>query len=326
MKWDFWLEQYLSKHCVARGLAPRTIAAYAASLHRFVAYVRFRMQDHGPDELAPNDLLEYVNYLRHERSNGAAAVNCAMTILKSFYRAMVAMEHLEPDRNPLAHFPRLKAAPVKLPVFLSEDEMRRLLEQPRNDTVLGIRDRALLMLLYGTGIRASECTGLDEADVDLGSSLIRVTGKGGHQRALPLPAPVVRALEQYRKARGRSTPAGPFFQSRSNGRMSRGAIYERVRTHARRAQIDKVVSPHRIRHTFATHLIRKGVQLVTIRDLLGHRCISSTQIYLHTTAEDLRRAAEVHPVERLIAPLRDLLPGVRLPLQWPPGEKVIGRR
>ena len=326
MKWDFWLEQYLSKHCTARGLATLTIAAYAASLQRFVDYARFRLQGRGPDELTPNDFLEYVNYLRRERENGAAAVNCAMTILKSFYRAVVAMGHLEPDRNPLAHFPRLKAAPVKLPVFLGEDEVRRLLAEPRTDTVLGLRDRALLTLLYGTGIRASECAGLSEADVDLGAKIIRVIGKGGHQRALPLPAQVIHALEQYRQARGRTTPAAAFFQSRRGAGLSRNAIYERVRTHAQRAGIDKVVSPHRLRHTFATHLIRKGVQLVTVRDLLGHRCLSSTQIYLHTTAEDLRRAAEVHPVEKLIEPLRGLLPDVKLPLQWRPGEKVIGRR
>jgi site-specific recombinase XerD len=266
-----------------------------------------------------------VNYLRRDRHNGAAAVNAAVTILRSFYRAVVAMGHLEPERNPLAHFPRIKAAPVKLPVFLGEEEVKRLLAEPRPDTVLGLRDRALLILLYGTGIRASECAGLREGDVDLGASVIRVTGKGGHQRALPLPAPVVKVLEQYRQARGRSLPAAPFFVSRQGRGLSRNAIYERVRTHAQRAKIDKVVSPHRLRHTFATHLIRKGVQLVTVRDLLGHRCLSSTQIYLHTTAADLRRAAELHPVERLMAPLRQLLPDVRLPLQWRPGEKVIGR-
>lgn len=95
---------------------------------------------------------------------------------------------------------------------------------------------------------------------------------------------------------------------------------------ARKARIDKHVSPHRLRHTFATHLVRKGVQLVTIRDLLGHRCISSTQIYLHTTAEDLRRAAQVHPVEKLVEQVQGLLPNVKLPFQWPPGEKVIPRR
>ena len=103
-------------------------------------------------------------------------------------------------------------------------------------------------------------------------------------------------------------------------------LYERVRTAARRARIARRVSPHRLRHTFATHLVKHGVQLVTIRDLLGHHSISSTQIYLHTTADDLRKAASVHPVERLVAGLEDLLPNVKVPFQWLPGEKVVHRK
>ena len=326
MKWAFWLDLYLHKHCTARGLSPRTIAAYEATLKGVVSYVRFRLQDRGPDEITARDVLEYVDYLRRERRNGPGAVNRQVTILKNLYRAAIAMGHFEANRNPMAHFPKIKAAPVKLPVFLSEEEVRRLLAQPRKDTVLGLRDRALYTLLYGTGIRASECATLAEADVDLDENTIRVIGKGGHQRALPLPTEVTRTLEQYRRARGRVTPATPFFQSRRGRGMSRNAIYERVRTGARKARIDKHVSPHRLRHTFATHLVRKGVQLVTIRDLLGHRCISSTQIYLHTTAEDLRRAAQVHPVERLVEQVQSLLPNLKLPFQWLPGEKVIPRR
>jgi site-specific recombinase XerD len=226
----------------------------------------------------------------------------------------------------MVHFPRMKAAPVKLPTFLSEEETQALLGQPRTSTVLGLRDRALLTLLYGTGVRASEVASLRDVDVDLSDNTVRVIGKGGHERVVPLNVEVARALAQYRCARGRVTPQASFFKSRSGGSLSRNAIYERVRLHARRARIDKRVSPHQLRHTFATHLVRQGVQLVTIRDLLGHRCISSTQIYLHTTAQDLRQAAARHPVEHLVARLEDLLPHVRLPLQWLPGEKVVRRR
>jgi site-specific recombinase XerD len=304
---------------------PRTIAAYEATLGGFRAYVKFRLDDRGPEELTARDILGYVDYLRRERGNGASAVNRQVTILKNLYRALIAMGHADVNQNPMAHFPKIKAAPTKLPVFLSEDEVRRLLVQPRADTVLGLRDRALLTLLYGTGIRASECAGLKDVDVDLIDNTVRVIGKGGHQRAVPLNVEVARVLRQYRTARGRVTPMTPFFRSRHGGNMSRNAIYERVRTGARRARIGKRVSPHRLRHTFATHLVKQGVQLVTIRDLLGHHCISSTQIYLHTTAEDLRKAATLHPVERLVERVADLLPNVRLPFQWPPGEKIVGR-
>lgn len=326
MKWELWLGAFLDRHCTARGLGSRTIAAYGATLAGFRGWVQFRLSDKAPDELSARDILAYVDYLRRERCNGAAAVNRQVTILKCLYRAMVAMGHLEADRNPMAHFPRIKAAPVKLPVFLSEEETRKLLAQPKTTTVLGLRDRALLTLLYGTGIRATEAATLLERDVDLRDNTVRVIGKGGHERVLPLNVEVARALAQYRAARGAVTPAATFFRSRSGGEMKRGAIYERVRTAAQKARIERRVSPHRLRHTFATHLVKKGIQLVTIRDLLGHKSLSSTQIYLHTTAEDLRSAAKKHPVEQLVERLEDLLPNVRLPLQWLPGEKVMHRR
>ena len=323
MKWKFWLEQYLDRHCTARGLKPNTIAAYQLTLDCFRAFAKFRLGDRGPDELMSKDILKYVDYLRKERGNGDSAVNRHVTVLKSFYRAIVAMNHLDPDQNPMAHFPKIKAAPNKMPVFLSEEEIQKLIAQPRSDTVLGLRDRAIITLLYGTGIRANECATLKEGDVDLESYTILVLGKGGHERVLPLNQEVARALRLYRQARGRVIPSAEFFRSRNGGGLSRNAVYERVRTHAAKAKIERRVSPHRLRHTFATHLVKKGVQLVTIRDLLGHRCISSTQIYLHTTAEDLRRAAELHPVENLVEHIADLLPNVKVPFQWPPGEKVI---
>jgi len=323
MKWTYWINQYIEVHCLARGIRPLSIKAYRATLDGFQGYVGFRLGGRGPDELTARDVLEYLEYLRRERDNGAAAVNRQVTIVRSFYRAMVAMGYLEATANPLANFPRIKAARKKLPVFLSEDETRRLLAAPRMNTVMGLRDRALLTLLYATGIRASECAGLSEQDVDLGGQAIRVMGKGGDERCIPLNKEVVHLLARYRTARGESSARSPFFRSRGGGRLSRHAIYERVRRFGRKARIDKTLSPHRLRHTFATHLVKAGVNLVTIRDLLGHRCITSTQIYLHTTAEDLRGAAMAHPVEHLIERIEEMLPGERIPFQWPPGEKRV---
>ena len=323
MKWAFWIQQYVDVHCTARGLSSKSLQAYKATLEGFKGYVLFRLGERGPDELAARDILEYVEHLRRERHNGAAAVNRQVTILRSFYRAMVAMDYLNPGANPMANFPKIKAARKKLPVFLSEDEMRRLLAAPRTDTVLGLRDRALLCLLYATGIRASECAGLTEAEVNMEGHTIRVMGKGGNERCLPLNVEVVRVLRQYQEARGPIPRREAFFRSRGGRGLSRNAIYERVHRYGRKARIDKVLSPHRLRHTFATHLVKAGVNLVTIRDLLGHRCITSTQIYLHTTAEDLRSAAMKHPVEFLISRIADLLPCGKIPFQWAPGERRV---
>lgn len=315
MKWGYWISLYARTHCAARGLRPLTIAAYEACLEQFRAYVAFRLEGKAPDLMSPREVLEYLEYLRSARGNGDASVNRTVVILRSFYRAMVAMGHLEPNGNPMAGFPTIKATARKLPTVLTNEETERLLCQPGRDTIIGLRDRAILALLYGTGMRASECASLRQANVDLATLSVTVTGKGGHQRALPFNDEVADVLRNYLRARGAALPAAPFFVSRRGRFMSRNAIYERVRSHARRARIGKVVSPHRLRHTFATHLVREGVGLVTIRDLLGHRQITSTQIYLHVTAQDLRSAADRHPISRLLGTIEHLLPDVKLSFQ-----------
>jgi integrase/recombinase XerD len=318
MTWEYWICLYTQTHCVARGLRANTIAAYRQTLQQFREYIRLRQDDVEPGQVTARHVLEYVNHLRQDRDNGDSAVGRQVTILKNFYRAIVAMGHLEPANNPLAHFPKLKAKPRKLPVVLSAEEVQHLLASPPTDIVLGLRDRAILTLLYGTGIRASECATMKEEGVDLVTNTVRVTGKGGHERSVPLNPRVAESLKAYRQVRGEVPPRGAFFRSRSGKAMSRGAIYERVRTHARRARISKRVSPHTLRHTFATHLVRIGERLVTIRDLLGHRLITSTQIYLHVTGEDLRTAVANHPIQRLAPTVEFLLPNVKLPLQYAP--------
>ncbi|MGB8692320.1 MAG: tyrosine-type recombinase/integrase, partial [Steroidobacteraceae bacterium] len=153
------------------------------------------------------------------------------------------------------------------------------------------------------------------AQVDLIRLTISVNGKGGHERTIPLNPNLAQTMQIYARARGPSLPNAPFFRSRFGGPLSRAAIYERIRTHGQRGHVGIPISPHRLRHTFATHLVRTGVGLVTIRDLLGHRQITSTQIYLHVTAEDLRHAAALHPIGALLATVQHLLPVGRLPFQ-----------
>jgi site-specific recombinase XerD len=315
MMWDYWIALYTRTHCTARGLRIRTIAAYDATLRQFRDYVRLTHAGLPPDQVTPRIVLEYLEHLRRDRDNGDSAINRALVVIRGFYCAVVAMGHLEHAANPIVGFPTIKAVPRKLPAVLTEEETEQLLNAPRADTVIGLRDRALLTLLYGTGIRASECAGLRHGDVDLIAATIRVTGKGGHDRTIPLNARVLERLRVYMNVRGAGLPSAPVFVSRKHRAMTRGAIYERVRRHARRARIAKHVSPHRLRHTFATHLVRAGVGLVTIRDLLGHRLITSTQIYLHVTAQDLRAAADRHPIARLLPTVEHLLPTARIPFE-----------
>jgi integrase/recombinase XerD len=315
LPWNCWIELFVHTHCTARGLRSLTIQAYEDTLLGFQAYAKTRLVGVHPSQITTCQVLEYVEYLRKERCNGDSAINRHVTVLRNFYRAMVSMGHLEPRDNPLEHFPRIKAPRRKLPLVLEAEEITRLVEKPSTDTVLGLRDRTILTLLYGTGIRASECAGLRGRDIDWKEQTIHVCGKGGHERRIPLNEEVLHMLQQYQLARGSAKAEDPFFRSRNGGAMSRNAIYERVRTHGRKAGIAKKVSPHQLRHTFATALIRAGVGLVTVRDLLGHRHITSTQIYVHLSARDLREAAARHPIANLIKRVEEFLPDTKLPYQ-----------
>ena len=318
MMWQYWIQLYTRTFCTARGLSPKTIAAYAATLEQFREYARIALHDKSPDRITTQDALRYLQHLRDDRMNGASAVNRAATILRSFYRAIVAMGHLETRDNPMDGLPSIKATPQKQPVFLKVEEVERLLGAPPDDTIIGLRDRAILVLLYGTGIRASECSHLREGDVDFDNSTVTVVGKGGHERTVPMNDSVVDAMLLYRHHRGPALPRAPFFRSRRGNGMSRGAIYQRVRSWGHRAKIRQRISPHRLRHTFATHLVHKGVNVVTIRDLLGHKQVTSTQIYFHSTAHDLREAANKHPISNLMETIEHLLPNVKLPFQYAP--------
>lgn len=315
MKWSFWIELYIRTHCVARGLRPLTLSAYEDALKQFREWVRVMLKDRAPDQVTARDVLAYLQYLREERGNGDSAVNRAVVVLRRFYTAMVAMGYLDHSANPLGGFPSIKAVPRKLPVSLSSEQVRRLLAEPKPDTVIGLRDRAMLALLYGTGIRASECAGLRNSQVDLTHLTITVRGKGGHERVIPLNPELAEVLRVYLESRGSALPTAPFFRSRFGRPLSRGSVYERVRSWGQRSRVGFPLSPHRLRHTFATHLVRAGVGLVTIRDLLGHRLITSTQVYLHVTADDLRAAAARHPISRLLDTVKHLLATGPLPFQ-----------
>ncbi len=218
MKWSFWIELYIRTHCVARGLRPLTVAAYEDALQQFREWVRTTLEDRAPDQLTARDVLAYLQHLREVRGNGDSAVNRAVVILRRFYRAIVAMGYLDHAANPLIGFPSIKAVPRKLPVALSTEQMSRLLAEPKPDTVIGLRDRAILALLYGTGIRASECASLRSGQMDLAQLTITVHGKGGHQRAIPLSPNSPRYSEPTRKPAAPRSPPRPSFARVSDAR------------------------------------------------------------------------------------------------------------
>jgi integrase/recombinase XerD len=320
--WDLWMDLYCETWCVVRNLKASTIRAYRDTLRQFKKWVQREHLIAEPTQITTRVVLEYVVYLREERANGDSAVQRAIVVLKNFYAAMVSFGHLQPRENPMMGFPRIKKGPQKLPTFLTSEELRRLLACPKTDTVLGLRDRAILVLLYATGIRAGECASLLDEWVDLNECTIRVYGKGGRERVIPLNRRAVAALRAYRQARG-SLPSGErFFRTKAGRGINRKVVYQRVRKYATEAKLRKRVSPHTLRHTCATHLVQRGEKLVAIRDILGHRLITSTQIYIHTTAQDLLEVARNHPVGELAPQVASLIEGVRIPIDHPPRRRT----
>jgi integrase/recombinase XerD len=247
LAWDLWIDLYCETWCVGRNLQVSTIAAYRQTLRQFEAWLDQAHQISEPGRVTTRLVLDYVVHLREARKNGDSAVQRVIVVLKNFYRAMKAFGHIAPDENPMNGFPKVKKGREKLPVFLSAKEVRRLLATPKADTVLGLRDRAILTLLYATGIRAGECAGLLEEWVDLDERTIRVLGKGNRERVIRLNNRAAEALRVYRQARGPQLPREGFFRTKAGRAINRKVVYQRVKKYATLAGTTKRVTPHTLR-------------------------------------------------------------------------------
>ncbi|MBC8551555.1 MAG: tyrosine-type recombinase/integrase [Candidatus Brocadiales bacterium] len=315
MQWTYWVDRYVHNYCVVKGLTYASIKTYEDVLGTFKVFMNDRKLRDSPRVVSISDIFEYLEHLKKERGNGQGTVCKHSGIIRNFYRGLVGLGYLEYYENPMRDFKRVKPAPQKLKDVLSRSEAKRLIRAPEAKTVLGIRDKAIMLLLYRTGIRASECCGLKEKDVDLECYSIKVMGKGQRERIVPLNEETVRFLKRYKKARGQSSSLSPFFKTRLKTGITRKGIYDRIKKYVRLAKIKKKISPHNLRHSFATDMINNKVGIVTLQKILGHRCITSTIKYLRITINDLREAIKKHPANEFKDVLNKYLPDVRLPYQ-----------
>jgi integrase/recombinase XerD len=283
-----------------RGLSRNTLEAYRADLQQFGAWLA--EHDLSVLEVGHTQLSEFVAQLGNgEKGGGRAAapatVQRKVACLRSFYRHLRREEIL--DHDPTAEL-RAPRGGHKLPQVLSRAEIKRLLETPRGTEPRALRDRALLELMYACGLRASEAIGLEVADVDLDEGVLRARGKGNKERLVPVGRQAVTAARAYLE-RGRPRLVGDraetrlFVNSRGGG-LTRQGLYKIVQRHAARAGLAGKMSPHTLRHTFATHLLAGGCDLRSVQEMLGHADIATTQIYTHLSAERLKDAYfEAHP-------------------------------
>ncbi|HEY0576893.1 MAG TPA: site-specific tyrosine recombinase XerD [Pseudonocardia sp.] len=295
------LRGYLDHLVVERGIADNTHRSYGRDLRRYAEYLLRR----GITDLAEVTeavVAEFLAVLREGDTDHPplAASSAARTLVavRGLHRFAVRDGLLPTDAAREVHPP---APPRRLPKALPLDRVERLLEACRMDEPLGLRDRALLELLYSTGARISEAVGLDVDDVDLADRAVLLAGKGGKQRLVPIGRPAVAALEAYQvrsrpglAIRGRGTPA--VFLNARGGRLSRQSAWQALRTAAERAGITEPVSPHTLRHSFATHLLEGGADVRVVQELLGHASVTTTQVYTLVTVDSLREVYTLaHP-------------------------------
>ncbi|HEY6779518.1 MAG TPA: tyrosine recombinase, partial [Thermoleophilaceae bacterium] len=218
-----------------------------------------------------------------------ATLQRKVACLRSFHRHLRRQGLIEDDPTALLKAPRQSR---KLPQVLSRGEVESLLSQPRGTEPAALRDRALLEVMYASGLRASEAIGLEVRDVDLEERVLRARGKGSKERLVPIGGAALRALEHYlrsgRSALVKDKPEAHLFVNFRGGALTRQGLYKIVRRHATSAGLDDRMSPHTLRHTFATHLLAGGCDLRSVQEMLGHADVSTTQLYTHLSSERLK--------------------------------------
>ncbi len=290
------MQLFLEYLTVELGLSANTRQAYERDLRLFCKTLGFK----NSDALVNVNREQITGYMTQLKEKGLAAATIArkLAAIKAFYRFMTAEGYM--DANP-AEVVEAGTKGIKLPRVLSEDEVVRLLNQPDITTAEGFRDRTMLEVLYATGMRVSELINLTLERVDLNMKYIIAFGKGSKERIVPLGSVAAEFLQQYlEKVRPKLTHAGRntniVFLAFGGHELTRQRFWQIIRAYGRKASINKALTPHILRHSFATHLLDNGADLRSVQELLGHSDISTTQIYTHLTNKRLRDIyAKAHP-------------------------------
>jgi integrase/recombinase XerD len=292
---DQLLDQFLHYLVVEKGLSKNTIEAYSHGLTRFITYLKENKIEQVRD-IAKLQVQGFLLVLRKKRLNTKSIVR-DLAALRTFFRFLIQEGILQ--NNPVEDLESPKVAKT-LPEILSLKEIERILEEPNLKTPLGIRDRAMLEILYATGMRVSELTHLMIQQVNLEGGYVLLYGKGSKERIVPLGSEAMRWVDLYLKgargilSKGKESPF--LFINRSGKGMSRQGFWKNLRDYARRAGLHKRITPHLLRHSFATHLLERGADLRSVQMMLGHVDISTTQIYTHVTSERLKKVHKrYHP-------------------------------
>jgi integrase/recombinase XerD len=291
------LDDYLHFLRVERQLAANTLVSYERDLKSYIQYLKEVEQ---LDSLRKVERIHILNHLRHlkETTKTSRTVARHISSIRSFHQFLVRERVV--DNDPTVHL-EMPQMDKKLPNVLSIEEVDALMQAPALDKANGMRDQAMLELLYASGMRVSECINLDVEDVNLTMGFVRCYGKGGKERIIPLGKSALNACKTYlENARsnlmknGEKTDA--MFINQRGKRLTRQGFWKLLKQHAQKAGIQKELTPHTLRHSFATHLIENGADLRAVQEMLGHADISTTQIYTHVSKTRLKDVySQFHP-------------------------------
>jgi integrase/recombinase XerD len=292
MSGDDSIEAFLDAIWAERGLSANTLESYRRDLAKLSGFLHARERDLA--RAGREDLLAFLGtQLRDGRSPRSVARY--LSGFRQFYRWQVRERRLSEDPTALIESPKLGRT---LPKALTETQVEQLMSAPDLDDPLGLRDRAMLELMYATGLRVSELVGLQLPNLSLNQGVVRVVGKGDKERLVPLGEEAATWLQRYldtaRPALMKGATAPEVFVTGRRAGMTRQSFWLRVKRHAATAGIDRPISPHGLRHSFATHLLNHGADLRVVQLLLGHSDLSTTQIYTHVAREGLKRLHEQH--------------------------------
>lgn len=283
---DRYIGKFLTYLEIEKNASPHTITNYGTDLRAFRDFLK-------GTPIEKVDTLTARRFLAHLKEKGYAKRTIArkLAVLRSFFKFLSREGYLK--SNPLSITSSMKLD-KKLPIFLDVNKIAQLIESPGKNELLGLRDRAILETLYSTGIRVSELVSLDIERVDFIGGVIKVFGKGKKERITPIGEGALGAIKEYLAKRSLESRA--VFLNRRGGRLKEGGIRRLLGKYIRRLSLKENISPHTLRHSFATHLLDKGADLRSVQELLGHMNLSTTQIYTHVTTERLKSAYDkAHP-------------------------------
>jgi integrase/recombinase XerD len=289
------ISMFLTHVRVEKGLSPNTVSAYRRDLIKFEEFTKKKKL--ALEKITRDDLVDFLASLYRQKLESRTVARHQVT-LRNFFRFALVQELITIDPSLNLESPKIRRS---LPGYLRLEELERLLAQPDDKTALGLRDHAMLEVLYSTGLRVSELVHLRVMDLDRSAGCVRCIGKGDKERIVPIGKKALALVERYLKdaraklvGKGKQISANTLFINRRGGSLSRVGVWKILSAYGRKAGLRVGLTPHMLRHSFATHLLERGADLRSVQLMLGHSDISTTQIYTHVVEERLKQVYKAH--------------------------------